>query len=526
MRIMVPMELRLAMRSSHHNRRSALEPCVCIQFLIAHQLRARESFPNFLSRLIIAIMRNPGRCFALCVSIALLSCSFLSAFAQMQAPAPAETTRADNAATAAAIRQEFLHAWDGYKQYAWGHDDLAALSKAPHDWYGTTLLMTPVDALDTMIVMGLKPQANEARQLIDEKLNFDQDIYVKDFEITIRLLGGLLSSYELTGDKRLLALADDLGTRMLPIFDSPTGMPWEYVNLKTGKVRGNISNPAEIGTLLLEYGTLSRLTGKQTYYDKAKRALVVLYEHRSPIGLYGSAIDIQTGKWTDPTAAIMGGTDSYYEYLLKCSILFGDKDCERMWRESIVAINKYLADTTHQGLWYGHADMNTGKRTATEYGALDAFFPAVLALGGDLDRARQLQDSSYRMWNVAGIEPEALDYSTMKIVSPAYPLRPEIIESTYYLYHYTHNPEYLRMGHTYFDNLVKYCRTDAAYAELSDVRTKAKADRMESFFFAETLKYLYLLFAPPETLDFNSIIFNTEAHPLSRNLTGLPAASH
>ncbi len=525
MRTMVPLELRLAMRSSHHSRHPHLRRRHAVSSppalkLFPYAVRLSESYgaPDN------GIVKNPARCSALSLLLALFLFSH-SAFSQAQPPASTPNNE-DNAATAAAVRQEFLHAWDGYKKYAWGHDDLATLSRAPHDWYDGTLLMTPVDALDTMIVMGLKPQADEARQLIDEKLNFDQDIYVKDFEITIRLLGGLLSSYELTGDKRLLALADDLGARMLPMFDSPTGMPWEYVNLKTGKVRGNISNPAEIGTLLLEYGTLSRLTGKQSYYDKAKHALVVLYEHRSPIGLYGSAINIETGKWTDSTASIMGGTDSYYEYLLKCSILFGDKDCERMWRESIVAINKYLADTTHQGLWYGHADMNTGKRTATEYGALDAFFPAVLALGGDLDRARQLQASSYRMWNLAGIEPETLDYARMKIVSPGYPLRPEIIESTYYLYHYTRNPEYLTMGRTYFNNLVKYCRTDAAYAELSDVRTKAKADRMESFFFAETLKYLYLLFAPPETLDFNAIIFNTEAHPLRRDMTPVPADSH
>jgi mannosidase alpha-like ER degradation enhancer 2 len=81
--------------------------------------------------------------------------------------------------------------------------------------------------------------------------------------------------------------------------------------------------------------------------------------------------------------------------------------------------------------------MNTGQRTETYYGSLDAFFPAVLALSGDLDRAKRLQDSSYKMWNLTGIEPEVLDYSKMTVVSPGYPLRPEIIESTYYLYHYT-----------------------------------------------------------------------------------------
>ena len=103
-------------------------------------------------------------------------------------------------------------------------------------------------------------------------------------------------------------------------------------------------------------------------------------------------------------------------------------------------------------------------------------------------------------------------------MSPGYPLRPEIIESTYYLYHYTGDPKYLAMGRTYLDNIEKYCRTDIAFAELSDVRTKKKADMMESFFFAETLKYLYLLFAPPDTLDFKSIVFNTEAHPLKQDM--------
>jgi mannosidase alpha-like ER degradation enhancer 2 len=169
--------------------------------------------------------------------------------------------------------------------------------------------------------------------------------------------------------------------------------------------------------------------------------------------------------------------------------------------------------------------MNTGKRTTTLYGSLDAFLPAVLALGNDLERAKQLQDSSFRMWMLAGIEPERLDYSTMKITSPGYPLRPEIIESTYYLYHYTHDAKYLAMGITYYNSLVKYCRTEDAYAALADVQTKTKADSMESFFFAETMKYLYLLFAPESTLEFDKVIFNTEAHPLKRRDEG-PARFH
>src|SRR6266704_4110600 len=101
---------------------------------------------------------------------------------------------------AARVKTEFLHAWRNYERYAWGHDALRPLSKTPHDWYGQSLLMTPVDALDTLVVMHLDAEAAKARSLIVSDLSFDRDIYVKNFEITISLLGGLLSGYLLAGD--------------------------------------------------------------------------------------------------------------------------------------------------------------------------------------------------------------------------------------------------------------------------------------------------------------------------------------
>ncbi|HTG95015.1 MAG TPA: glycoside hydrolase family 47 protein [Pyrinomonadaceae bacterium] len=421
---------------------------------------------------------------------------------------------------ASEVKTEFLHAWNGYKKYAWGHDDLKPLSKTYHDWYPQPLLMTPVDSLDTMIIMGFKQEADATREYIAKNLSFDKDISVQNFEITIRLLGGLLTNYQLTGDKRLLALAEDLGNRLLPVFESPTGMPYRYVNLKTGAVRDPVSNPAETGTLLIEFGTLSKLTGKPVFYGKAKRALVETYKRRSAIGLVGEWINVETGKWTNPDSHISGAIDSYYEYLLKCWRLFGDRECRDMWLDSNRAIQKYLADTQTVGataeLWYGHADMNTGARTKTTYGALDAFFPAVLAMAGDLKRAGQLQQSSLKMWNQHGIEPEEFDYKTGGVVSAGYPLRPEIVESTYYLYHYTRDPKYLRMGEKLWRDFVKYCRTEEGYAALKSVVTKEKSDGMQSFLFAETFKYFYLLFAPPRTLNFNQITFNTEAHPIKR----------
>ncbi len=414
------------------------------------------------------------------------------------------------------VRTEFLHAWNNYEHYAWGHDALRPLSKTGHDWYGQSLLMTPVDALDTLLLMHLDAEAERARALIASDLSFDRDIYVKNFEVTIRLLGGLLSSYELTDDKRLLNLAEDLGNRLLPVFNSPTGLPYVYVNLRTGQTRDPVTNPAETGTLLLEFGTLSRLTGKPVFYEKAKRALVETFKRRSPFGLVGESINVETGAWSNTDSHISGGIDSYYECLWKCWLLFSDRDCRTMWEASISAVNKYLADEIRGSLWYGHADMQTGERTKTEYGALDAFFPALLAFSGDLERARRLQASSFKMWNLYGIEPETLDYKTMRVVAGSYHLRPEIIESTYYLYRYTGDPEYRRMGEKMFDDFVKYCRAEAGYAALADVISKEQVDEMQSFVLAETFKYFYLLFAPPETLQFDKVIFNTEAHPLKR----------
>jgi mannosidase alpha-like ER degradation enhancer 2 len=454
---------------------------------------------------------------ALCASLSAASAGAASG----SAPAPASRDHSAwtpelRAEYADRIRAELLFAWQAYAQYAWGHDELKPVTRTVRDWYGESLCMTPVDALDTLILMGLTDEAQKAKTLIAEQLSFDKDISVKNFEITIRILGGLLSSYQMTGDARLLRLAEDLGTRLLPAFGSPTGMPYMYVNLKTGTTSGARSNPAEIGTLFLEFGTLARLTHKPVFYDKAKHALVALYERRSKLGLVGEEIDVEAGKWISPASHVGGGIDSYYEYLMKGARLFADKDCARMWRASLHALNKHLADDAPTGLWYGQVDMATAKRTATEFGALHAFLPAVLALGGDLDRARRLQDSCLKMWSLHGIEPEVLDYTTLQVTNPGYPLRPEIIESAYCLHWITKDPRYLDMGRTFFEGLVAHCRTDAGYTTLKDVVTKEQGDLMPSYFLAETLKYLYLLFAPEATVDLDLVVFNTEAHPLRR----------
>jgi mannosidase alpha-like ER degradation enhancer 2 len=424
---------------------------------------------------------------------------------------------------ASKVRAEILHAWRAYERHAWGHDELKPVSRSAKDWYayekGTSLWMTPVDALDTLLLAGCREEAERAREAIDENLSFDHDVSVKNFEVTIRLLGGLLAAHEMTGDRRLLALAEDLGDRLLPVFESPTGMPFMYVNLRTHAVSGAVSNPAEIGTLVLELGTLSRLTARPVFFEKAKAALRALYARRSArTGLVGEEIDVTTGEWKSTTSHVGGGIDSYYEYLAKCELLFGDRECGSMYRDSISSVNRWLADDGKRGLWYGEADMRTGRRTATTYGALHAFLPAVLVLGGDIARARRLQDSGFRMWSLHHVEPEEVDYggASLAVKSPGYPLRPEIIESAWYLWRRTKDPKYLAMGQTFFEDLVRCCRTEDGYTVLTNVVTREKGDLEPSYFLAETLKYLYLMFAAEETLDLEKVVLNTEGHPLRR----------
>ena len=414
------------------------------------------------------------------------------------------------------VKEGFKHSWNAYKKYAWGKDQLKPLSKTFSNWYDESLLMTPVDAFDTMFLMGLKDETAEAKNLILEKLSFDKNISVQNFEIVIRLLGGLISAYQLDGNKRFLDLAEDLGKRLLPVFNSKTGMPYRYVNLQTGELKDSINNPAEIGTLMLEFGTLSKLTGNNEFYNKAKHAVVEVYNRRSKIGLVGTQINVETGEWTNTDSHISGMIDSYYEYLIKAYLLFGDKDFKIMYDESIKSVNKHLLDSVSTGWWYAHADMNTGEKTQTVFGSLDAFMPAMLVLGGDVDLAEKIEKSCYIMWTNFGIEPEELNYMTFEVTSPYYILRPENIESAFYLYRKTKDSKYLEMGKTFFDSIDKYCKVDEGYTALKNVMSKQKMDSMQSFFLAETLKYLYLIFASEKTIDLNKFVFNTEAHPLKK----------
>jgi len=428
------------------------------------------------------------------------------------------------------VKTEFIRSWEGYKKYAWGHDVLLPLTKNYKDWYEESLHISPIDAYSTMKVMGLDKQAEEVEKYVLDSISWEKDIFVKTFEVNIRILGGLLAMYEYTGNPEILAKTENFGRKMLKAFDSPTGLPYYWFNLKTGETKGSKINIAEAGTYLIEMGVLSYYTKDPVFYQTAKKANQTIFNRRSEIGLIGSEIDVETGEWLNTTSHICAGVDSYYEYLLKAYILFGDKELKPIWEESIAGINTYLADETDSSFWYARVDMNTGEKKmnpisrenpnlieGSQITLYDAFFPAVLALNGDFKRASKNQNSWDDLWNKYGLEPMVYNYHAGIPTYPVYDLNPEIIESAYYLLHFTKKKIYQDMIEQYWADILKYCRTDIAFASIADVQTMEKKDYMPTFFFAETLKYFYLAFSiPTGEFDLDDYVFNTEAHPFKK----------
>ena len=421
-------------------------------------------------------------------------------------------------ATADAVKAQTARTWEAYKAHAWGSDVLLPISKGSRNWYAEPLYISPIDAYSTLYLMGFTEETQRIEHYVMDSLDFDKDIFVKVFEVNIRVLGGLLSMYQLSGNPAILDKAIDFANRLMPAFRSGTGIPHYWVNLRTGEAKGDTVNMAEAGTYVLEMGVLSYYTKNPEYYQAAKKATRAAFERRSSIGLIGERMDIESGLWTNTNSHICAGIDSYYEYMYKAWDLFGDPEMKMMWDSSIIAINTYIPEIQDSLVWYGRVDMHTGIKTSSVITLYDAFFPAVLALSGDLQRAEQLQQTWDWLWNKYGLEPMAYDYSLHKATYPVYDLNPEIIESAYYLHHFTGKQEYRQMVKQYFSDLKMHCMTDIAFTAVENVETMEKRDYMATYFLAETLKYLYLVFVDNDEFNLDEYVFTTEAHPFRKDM--------
>ena len=283
------------------------------------------------------------------------------------------------------VRRQMRWAWEQYRQRAWGKDQIKPISGGSESFplKKHHLGLTIVEALDKLWVMGLDDEFRDGVEWVKGNLDFDVDGEVSVFETSIRLVGGLLSAFHASGDPVLLGKARDCADRLLPSFNaSPLGIPHRFINLRTGALRDPITNPAETGTFIPEFGFLSRATGDDRYRAAAKRALVSMFERRSKIGLLADAMDCMTGEWKSRRATIGPPSDGYYEYLWDGWDLLGDRDCLAMYRACTAAILRYQPQTTGGHLWFVDVDFETGKRINWDQDELASFYGGLLAQGG------------------------------------------------------------------------------------------------------------------------------------------------
>ncbi|KAF6200387.1 hypothetical protein GE061_006690 [Apolygus lucorum] len=373
------------------------------------------------------------------------------------------------------VRDMFNHAYSGYLKYAYPYDELRPLTCDGIDTWGSYSL-TLIDALDTLAVMGNYTEFKRVVNIVTANANFDANINVSVFETNIRIVGGLLSAHLLSQraglelepgwpcNGPLLRLAEDVAKRLLPAFATRSGMPYGTVNLRYGVPPGEttVTCTAGVGTYILEFATLSRLTGDPVYEEVAMHALRVMYDHRSSIGLFGNHIDVKTGKWIARDSGIGAGVDSFFEYLVKGSILLNRPELMAMFNEARKPIDKYLKKNN----WYIWASMHKGQVTLPVFQSLEAYWPGVLTLIGDVETALRSMHNYNSVWKQYGFTPEFYNIPQGQAGTnrESYPLRPELVESAMYLYRATGDPFMLDIGKNILRSIQHSAKTPCGYA--------------------------------------------------------------
>ncbi|KAM9306797.1 ER degradation-enhancing alpha-mannosidase-like protein 3 isoform 4-T6 [Pholidichthys leucotaenia] len=446
------------------------------------------------------------------------------------------------------IIEMFDHAYGSYMKYAYPADELMPLScrgrvrgQEPNrgdidDSLGKFSL-TLIDTLDTLVVLNKLDEFESAVQKVVRDVRLDNDVVVSVFETNIRVLGGLLGGHVMAELLRqrggrmqwyggeLLHMAKDLGHRLLPAFNTTSGLPYPKVNLRYGILNplsrtGNESDTctACAGTMILEFAALSRLSGDSVFEEHARRALDVLWERRQRgSDLVGTVINIHSGEWVRRDSGVGAGIDSYYEYLLKAYILLGDRVFLQRFNTHYSAIMKYISQPPLLLSVHMH---NPTVSVHSWMDSLLAFFPGLQVLRGDLRPAIETHEMLHQVTKQHKFLPEAFT-TEFRVHWGQHLLRPEFAESTYYLYKATGDPHYLRVGQSIVEKLNAYTRVPCGFAAVQDVRTGTHEDRMDSFFLAEMFKYLYLLFSEKNQLpiDMDHYILTTEAHLLPVSLS-------
>lgn len=462
------------------------------------------------------------------------------------------------------VRDVFLQSYHSYEQHAWGKDVYHPITQRGENMGPKPLGWMIVDSLDTLLLMDCKDEFERAKEWVKNDLDYHFDYNVNVFETTIRMLGGLLSAFHLSEDDVFLDRAADLANALIGAFDSPLGIPYASVNLQSGEGvknhvdRGALST-AEVATLQLELKYLSKLTGESLYWEKSEQIMRILDANQPADGLVPIFVHPDTGKYQGRLIRLGSRGDSYYEYLLKQYLQTNTKEpiYWQMYRESVDGVKKHLVRKTKpNGLTFiGELELGIGKDFSAKMDHLVCFYGGLLAVGAtngltyaeasklpfwdedkesDFQLGKELTYLCYKMYhNVpTGLAPEIAVFNEnpeenidfiIKKLDRHNLQRPETVESLFYLYRLTGDDKYREWGYEIFQNFVKHSKVVGAdgsisYTSLEDVTVvpPKKRDNMESFWLAETLKYLYLLFDDDNKIPLDKYVFNTEAHPFPR----------
>nr|CAD7462960.1 unnamed protein product [Timema tahoe] len=442
------------------------------------------------------------------------------------------------------VQKMMKHAWGSYVRYAWGKNELRPISKRGHSasiFGSMSLGATIVDGLDTLYIMGMEEEYKQGRDWIEENLHVDNlatDLSV--FETNIRFVGGLLACFALTGDIMFRDKAAQIAEKLLPAFQTQTGIPNALVNFKSGTSKnygwasGGCSILSEFGTLHLEFAYLSDVTGNPVFRAKVDHIRRVLQSMDKPNGLYPNYVNPKTGKWGQHHMSIGALGDSFYEYLLKAWLQSGKEDHEarQMYDDSIHHILQHMLRVSPGGLTY-ISDLKFD-RLEHKMGHLACFAGGLIGLGAhslknDLsDRYMDIADGVTNTCHEAydrtatKLAPEvfrftdSIEAKSLKSNEKYYILRPETFESYFIMWRLTKDPKYREWGWEAVQALERHCRVAGGYTGLKNVylEDSPKDDVQQSFFLAETLKYLYLLFSDDSLISLDQWVYNTEAHPL------------
>ncbi|KAF4466222.1 transcription factor [Fusarium albosuccineum] len=465
-----------------------------------------------------------------------------------------------------AVRDEFLRSYRSYKEHAWMKDELMPLSAKWKDNFGGWAA-TLVDSLDTLWIMDLKEEFNEAAKAA-ATLNWGErhDGAVNLFETTIRHLGGLIGAYELSGEKALLKKAVELGDMLYVAFDTPNRLPGFWLNFDDAtngtQVAGVHDPSASPGSLVMEFTRLSQLTGDPKFYDATDRVTQFLIKTQNDTrlpGMWPVCLNFQNEVADDNTFSLGALADSLYEYLPKMHALLGglDENFETMYRTAMGVVTERLlfrprVPEQDDVLFAGEIHVNDKIDFIPETQHLTCFVGGMFALGGKLlsidehvnigERLARGCGWAYKSF-ATGLMPEIFkldpcpslepcDYDEERwepeqepippgfkhARDPRYLLRPEAIESIFILYRVTGDPKWQDMAWDMFQSIIRFTTTEHGNAAVEDVISveTAQIDSMESFWLSETLKYFYLIFSPPDLVSLDEFVLNTEAHPFRR----------